>query len=83
VWSSRPSVESIEHRLTARHFRYQHEGLVYAQAGHSLGRAVPYLPAPTTQIGVGGTARTDTAAKADLWRHILAFFAGQDQRRRG
>ena len=83
MWASRPSVESIEHRLTARRFRYQHEGRVYEQAGHSLGLAVPYLPAPTTQIGVGGTARADTAAKADLWRHILAFFAGQDQRRRG
>jgi dienelactone hydrolase len=83
VWASRLSVASIEHRLTARRFRHPHEGLVYEQAGHSLGLAVPYLPAPTTQIGVGGTARADTAAKADLWRHILVFFAGQDQRRRG
>ena len=83
VWSSRPSVESIEHRLAAHHFRYEHRGLVYEQAGHLIGLAVPYLPAPTTQIGDGGTARADAAAKADLWRHILAFFAGQDQRRRG
>ena len=83
VWASRPSVESIEHRLTAHHFRYEHHGLVYEQAGHLIGLAVPYLPAPTTQIGDGGSARADTAAKADLWRHILAFFAGQDQSRRG
>jgi dienelactone hydrolase len=83
VWASRASVESIEHRLTAHHFRYEHHGLIYEQAGHLIGRAVPYLPAPTTQIGDGGSARADTAAKADLWRHILAFFAGQDQSRRG
>jgi hypothetical protein len=44
---------------------------------------VPCLPAPTTQVGIGGTARADTAAKADLWRRILAFFAGEDQSRRG
>ena len=55
VWASRPSVESIEHRLAAHHFRYEHRGLVYEQAGHLIGLAMPYLPAPTTQIGDGGT----------------------------
>jgi hypothetical protein len=34
-------------------------------------------------LGLGGTPRADAVAKADLWRHILAFLAGQDQRRRG
>jgi dienelactone hydrolase len=83
VWSSRPSVEAIEHRLTARHFRHEHQGLVYEQAGHDIGIPVPYLPTPTTLIGVGGTARADAGAKADLWRHILAFFAEQDRGARG
>ena len=83
VWASKPSVESIEHRLTARHFRYPHQGLVYEQAGHLLGTAVPYLPTPTSLLGFGGTPRTDAAAKADLWRHILALFAREDQSRRG
>jgi hypothetical protein len=83
VWASRASVESIEHRLTAHHFRYEHRGLVYEQAGHLVGTAMPYLPTPTSLLGFGGTARADAAAKADLSRHILAFLAGEDQRRRG
>ncbi len=83
VWASRASVESIEHRLTARHFRYRHHGLIYERAGHLVGTAVPYLPTPTTLLGSGGTPRADAAAQADLWRHILGFFAGQDRRRRG
>jgi dienelactone hydrolase len=83
VWASRASVESIEHRLTAHHFRYEHHGLVYENAGHLVGTAVPYLPTPTTLLGFGGTPRADAAAKADLWRHVLAFFAGQDRGRRG
>jgi dienelactone hydrolase len=83
VWASRASVESIDHRLTAHHFRYEHHGLVYEQAGHLVGTAMPYLPTPASLLGFGGTARADAAAKADLWRHILAFLAGEDQRLRG
>lgn len=83
IWTSKASVESIEHRLAAHHFRYAHHGLVYEQAGHGIAAAAPYLPGATTQIGIGGTARADAAAKADLWRHVLAFFAGQDRHRRG
>jgi dienelactone hydrolase len=83
VWASRPSVEAIERRLRNHRFRYPHQGLVYEQAGHGIGIPTPYLPGATTQIGIGGTARADAAAKADLWRHILAFLAEQDRRRRG
>jgi dienelactone hydrolase len=77
VWSSKPSVESIERRLEAHHFRYPHQGLVYDGAGHFLGLALPFQPTATTQSGVGGTPRADAAAKADLWAHILRFFAAQ------
>ncbi len=80
---SRSSVEAIEQRLRSHRFRYPHQGLVYEQAGHGIGIPTPYLPGATTQIGIGGTARADAAAKADLWRHILAFLAGQDRGRRG
>jgi hypothetical protein len=54
------------------------------RAGRPPGRhRTPYLPTPTSLLGFGGTARADAAAKADLWRRILAFLAGEDQRRRG
>ncbi len=76
VWPSAPSVRTIERRLTAHHFRFSHQGLVYAHAGHFLGTAAPYLPTSPEEAGAGGTPRTNAAARVDLWRHILRFVAG-------
>jgi dienelactone hydrolase len=78
VWASRGSVERIERRLTARHFRFPHQGLIYEHAGHFIGAALPYLPTtPGASGGLGGTPRADAAAEADLWQHILSFFAAR------
>jgi dienelactone hydrolase len=74
AWSSAPSVRSIEHRLNVHHFRHPHHGLIYKDAGHLIGTAVPYLPSPPDE-GLGGTARADSAAKADLWPRILQTLA--------
>jgi dienelactone hydrolase len=79
VWASAAFVRAIQHRLTARHFRFAHAGLVYPRAGHLIGTAVPYLPTSTDQPAYGGTARADAAARADLWRHILRFLAGRSR----
>jgi dienelactone hydrolase len=76
VWPSKPSVDRIERRLTRHHFRYAHESLVYDRAGHIIGEALPYQPAATDESSFGGSAGADAAAKADLWPHILHFFAG-------
>jgi dienelactone hydrolase len=75
VWASRQSVEQIERRLTAHHFRFSHQGLVYANAGHLIGDALPYQPATGAANGFGGSPRADAAAEADLWPRILRFFA--------
>jgi dienelactone hydrolase len=75
IWSSAESVDRIEHRLARHHFRFRHEGLVYRWAGHLVGTALPYLPASTEESAFGGTPRADAAARADLWPHILSFFA--------
>jgi dienelactone hydrolase len=75
VWSSAESVDQIEQRLERHHFRYRHERLIYRSAGHLIGTALPYLPASTEESSFGGTPLSDTAAKADLWPHILRFFA--------
>jgi dienelactone hydrolase len=76
VWGSPVSVHAIEHRLTAHRFRFAHDGVVYPHAGHFLGTAAPYLPTSTEETSGGGTPRADAAARADLWRRILRFFAG-------
>jgi dienelactone hydrolase len=77
VWSSKPSVRQIERRLAAHRFRFPHRALVYERAGHLVGGAIPYLPPPTSQQGTGGSGTLDAAARADLWPHILRFFAKQ------
>lgn len=79
VWASRASVERIEHRLDAHRFRFAHRGLVYPDAGHGIAIALPYLPATGSAGGSGGTPRADAAALADLWPHILRFFAGRGE----
>jgi dienelactone hydrolase len=76
VWSSEPSVRQIERRLRAHHFHHPHQALIYPHAGHLVGGAIPYLPAPTSQQGTGGSGAADAAARADLWPHILRYFAG-------
>jgi dienelactone hydrolase len=77
VWASRESVEQIERRLTAHHFRFPHQALVYEHAGHLIGGALPYLPANGAAGGFGGTQGADAAALADLWPHILRFLAAR------
>jgi dienelactone hydrolase len=76
IWPSKQSVARIQRRLAEHHFRFAHQGLIYQRAGHLIGTALPYLPAPTDQVGFGGSARADAAAKADLWPRVLRFFAG-------
>jgi BAAT / Acyl-CoA thioester hydrolase C terminal len=60
-----------------RGFRFPHRGLVYDGAGHGIGIALPALPATGAAGGSGGTPRADAAALADIWPHVLRFFAGR------
>jgi dienelactone hydrolase len=73
IWNSAGAVTQVEQRLTAHHFRFGHRGIVYPDAGHVVGGAGPYSPAPTTQPAEGGDPRADAAGRADLWPRILGF----------
>ena len=73
TWDSAGAVSQVEQRLTDHGFGFAHVGLVYPQAGHGSGAAIPYLPTPTDQASRGGTPRADAAAKAALWPRILTF----------
>ncbi|MBV9417836.1 MAG: dienelactone hydrolase family protein, partial [Solirubrobacterales bacterium] len=75
VWSSAESVQQIEQRFARHKFRFRHEGRIYPRAGHAIAIALPYLPVSTEESASGGSPRADTAARADLWPHILNFFA--------
>jgi dienelactone hydrolase len=81
VWGSSESVAQIEEQLTHGDDRFAHDGLVYRDAGHLIGNALPYFPAPTQQSAFGGTARSDAIAKADLWPRILRLLAALGPRR--
>jgi dienelactone hydrolase len=74
VWSSKPSVISIEHRLRTHGFGHEHGDQIYENAGHLIGTAMPYTPEPAG-ISYGGTPRANATAKAELWPQILAFLA--------
>jgi dienelactone hydrolase len=73
VWASGPSVRTIERRLRTHRFRFFHEGVVYARAGHLIGTPLPYQPASTDASSYGGTPRANEAAREDLWPRILRF----------
>jgi dienelactone hydrolase len=73
VWASAQSVRAIERRLRAHRFRFFHEGVVYARAGHLVGMPLPYQPASTEASSFGGTPRANEAAREDLWPRILRF----------
>jgi dienelactone hydrolase len=74
VWNSTVYAQRIQRRLAAHHVPYRDVALHYAGAGHGIGQPVPGLP-PTNpaDVGTGGSAAADAAARPDLWMHILAF----------
>ena len=81
VWPSTQMANAVMARLDANHFAYPHEHLAYVRAGHGVSR--PWTP--TTEINhvrhpltgriisLGGTPEGTAAARADSWRHVLAF----------
>jgi dienelactone hydrolase len=66
------ATRAFEERLGEHRFRFSHERLDYAGAGHDLGTAIPYLPQPDP-IHFGGTRRATALAKTELWPRILHF----------
>jgi dienelactone hydrolase len=75
TWPSYEYTEALHKRLTDRRFAYPHRDLRFADAGHLLGGAVPYLPTLTAR-DFGGSPAADEAAKAALWPRILDFMRG-------
>jgi dienelactone hydrolase len=75
VWDSATYVGEIRARRADADLPFRDDFRVYRDAGHAIGSALPYLPAPADQAHFGGTAAADAAAKADLWPRILRFMA--------
>lgn len=75
LWPSSGYMTVLHERLAKRHFRFAHRDLDYADAGHLLGSAIPYLPA-TVVPAYGGSPAADSAARAALWPRILDFMRG-------
>ena len=78
LWPSSAYASAIVERLRAHH-RSDYTSLVYYDAGHGVGTAVPNFPfgtvVPTADgpLGLGGTLSGDAHARADSWPKLLAF----------
>jgi dienelactone hydrolase len=72
VWPSGTYTQQIEQRLHDHHFAFPHARLLYPDAGHDLGGAIPFLPQPDP-VSYGGTPAASAAAKASLWPRVLAY----------
>jgi dienelactone hydrolase len=75
LWPSSSYMTVLERRLDERHFARSHRDVEYGTAGHLLGSAIPYLPAPS-ESGYGGSPAADAAARAALWPRMLEFMRG-------
>jgi dienelactone hydrolase len=80
LFASGARVESVATRLQAHH-RKDFTALTYANAGHSIGAAIPNLPIGWAyfHLGVphplGGTLAGNARAREDSWPKLLAFLA--------
>jgi dienelactone hydrolase len=80
VIGSARAVEEIVLRAR-RHGRRNIVGHIYPRAGHSVGCALPYLPAAAFRRGrdvfvpAGGTEEANALARAASWPRVLRFFA--------
>jgi dienelactone hydrolase len=80
LWSSGPSVELIEMRLEANG-RKDVTALVYPDAGHAVGVAVPNTHSETVvqsrygELNFGGSPEADERAREDSWPKLLRFLA--------
>ncbi len=73
LWPSSVMADQVIARLDAKNFRYAHEHIAYADAGHVA--PVPPADIPLRQLdALGGTAQGNTAARADAWKRTVAFF---------
>jgi dienelactone hydrolase len=68
-WPSSIMADKIVRRLQ-EHQRTDYTSLVYYEAGHAVGAAIPNVP-----VGAwgGGTLAGDAHARADSWPKLLAF----------
>jgi dienelactone hydrolase len=76
LWPSAEMARAVRMRLATTPGRSGDSLLVYAGAGHRIGKA--FLPAGTTRVAggrieTGGTARANTAAQAAAWPRVVRF----------
>ena len=80
-WSSSVFTQQIEQRLAEHRFRFAHQRLDFAHAGHDVGTAVPYLPQSIDRVYWGGTRTATAAARVVLWRAILRYLRSMSSTR--
>lgn len=73
VWASCAYSAAIQARLDRFHFGHSHALLDYANAGHEIADAMPYLPNYLNLLG--GTASAEESARAKQWPHLLDFLS--------
>ena len=76
LWNSVQSADQIDTEAIVAGVRYQHQALIYLNAGHWVG-TFPYEPATSQALStLGGTGAGDVAAQRSSWAKVLGLLRG-------
>jgi dienelactone hydrolase len=76
LWGSAQSADAIVAEVGQAGLRYQHQALIYPDAGHWVG-TFPYEPATSQALAtLGGSRAGDVAAQRSSWAKVLALLDG-------
>ena len=75
LWPSSVMADQVIARLDATGFRYAHIHIAYPDAGH--GATTPPIgnASMAGMDNIGGTPQGNEAARSDMWKHVIGFFA--------
>lgn len=79
LWPSPFYAQQIMAGLSRSHDRYQHQDLVFPDAGHAAGGAFPYaantvtVSTPAATLHLGGTPFANSVAETKAWHDVLTF----------
>jgi dienelactone hydrolase len=83
IWPATRMAEAIMTRLSKSTHHFEHQHLVFHEAGHGVGRA-PGLPAPATvalgpgsakRVLLGGTRAANARSGTTVWPRVIDFLA--------
>jgi dienelactone hydrolase len=76
LWGSAQSADAINAEVGLARLHYQHQALIYPDAGHWVG-TFPYEPATNQALStLGGSRAGDVAAQRSSWSKVLALLDG-------